>query len=397
MVDVANRYEGIFVTLKSVLDTTLRDGEQAPGNEMTIEDKIRLLELIDAAGPDYIEVGFPASSPATFEFVREISRKSRNAALTVFARATPKDIDTALDAVRDADRFQLQLLITGSEIHAEHKRGQTWEQARTELVEACNYSLKAGVRDLSIGLEDSLRASPEYLRPMMQAGLDSGANLFVLADTVGSCVPQEVEAKVRAALHWVNGAADVTLHCHNDLGLSLANAVAGMQAGAAGVQGTLAGIGERTGNTPLEELAVLTHYRGESLGFRTALNPRKCVEAANAVLEAIGERPWKHKPLLGDLAFSTAAGIHAAGMMNNPICYEFVEPELVGRERRILLGGASGRANIRHFAATLGMSIPEDVLDQMYQRFVLDPSPARYNSLEAFEGLYRDALDGTAQ
>ncbi|MEX5637981.1 hypothetical protein [Parafrankia sp. FMc2] len=207
------------MTLKSVLDTTLRDGEQAPGNEMAVEDKARLFGLIDAAGADYIEVGFPASSPATFEFVREASRRTRKAAVTVFARATPRDIDIALDAVRDTDRFQLQLLITGSEIHAEHKRGQTWDQARAELVEACGYSLKAGVRDLSIGLEDSLRASPEYLRPMMQTGLDSGAELFVLADTVGACVPHEVEAKVRAALHWVGGAADVTLHCHNDLGL----------------------------------------------------------------------------------------------------------------------------------------------------------------------------------
>ncbi|MEX5636122.1 hypothetical protein [Parafrankia sp. FMc2] len=179
--------------------------------------------------------------------------------------------------------------------------------------------------------------------------------------------------------------------------LSLANAVAGLQAGAAGVQGTLAGIGERTGNTPLEELAVLTYYHGESLGFRTALDPRNCVEAAQAVLEIIGERPWKHKPLLGELAFSTAAGIHAAGLMNNPICYEFVEPELVGRERRILLGGASGRANLRHFAATLGMEIPEDVLDLMYDQFSLDPSPARYNTPAVFEQLYRDALNGTAQ
>ncbi|GAA1767960.1 LeuA family protein [Luedemannella helvata] len=385
------------MTLKSVLDTTLRDGEQAPGNEMPIDRKVGLFELIDATGVNYIEVGFPASSPATHEFVQEVSRRSSRAAVTVFARATPKDIDTALDAVRSAERFQLQLLVTGSEIHAEHKRGQTWEEARAELVEACRYSLQAGVRDLSVGLEDSLRASPEYLRPMVEAGLDAGATLFVLADTVGGCVPEDVAARVRAALHWVGDAAGVTLHCHNDLGLALANAVAGLQAGAAGVQCTLAGIGERTGNTPLEELAVLTHYRGETLGFRTALDPRRCVEAANAVLDVIGERPWKHKPLLGDLAFSTAAGIHAKGMMNNPVCYEFVDPEVVGRERRILLGGASGRANLRHVGSALGMSISDDVLERMYERFSLDPSPARYNQPEQFTQLYRDSLRETAR
>lgn len=381
------------MVIKSVLDTTLRDGEQAPGNEMGIDGKIRLFDLIDATGVDYIEVGFPASSPAINEFVQEVSRRPHRAAITVFARASQNDIDTALEAVRASDRFQLQLLATGSEIHAEHKRGQTWNDAREEVVEACRYSRRAGVLDLSVGLEDSLRASPTYLRPLMEAGLDVGATLFVLADTVGSCIPQEVEAKVRAALHWVGSTAQVALHCHNDLGLALANAVAGLQAGAVGVQCTLAGIGERTGNTALEELAVLSHYRGEALGFRTTLDPKKCVEAATALFEVIGERPWKHKPLLGDLAFSTAAGIHAKGMMNSPLCYEYVNPEIVGRQRRILLGGASGRANIRHVASTFGLAVPDDVLDRMYERFVVDARPGRFNGQEAFERLYRDALN----
>jgi 2-isopropylmalate synthase len=371
-----------------IFDTTLRDGEQAPGNSMSPEQKIELFKAIDATGAQYIEAGFPSASDRDYETVAEIVRLPRRSVTTVFARATVGDIDRAVEATGGDPRVQLQLLLTGSEVHAEHKRRSSAQELEKEITGAVEYASSLGVSEIALGYEDSSRAGDEFLRRMVEAGVGAGGNTVVLADTVGQATPERIAALVRSVRAWCGPDVKISLHCHNDLGLSLANALAGIAAGADVVQGTLCGLGERTGNTPLEELATVLHYKADEYGARCELDLLKTVEACELVLRILGLGPWKHKPIVGRYAFSTAAGVHASGLENAPITYEYVEPTLFGRSREVVLNRASGRANLRIRLAEIGLGCSGDQLDEIYRRFIADPEPHRFNDAAALRGLH---------
>jgi 2-isopropylmalate synthase len=375
-----------------IFDTTLRDGEQAPGNSMTPEKRIELFQAIDATGAGYVEAGFPAASQQDFETVSQIIRLPRDCVVTVFARATPADIDLALKAIDGAPRTQLQLLLTGSELHAEHKRRQSPQDLAAEITRAVSYAKSQGVSDISLGYEDASRGGADFLHRMVDAGVAAGGTTVVLADTVGQATPEHIGGLVRSVRSWSGPDVKISLHCHNDLGLSLANALAGIGAGADVVQATLCGIGERTGNTPFEELATVLHYKAADYGARCGVDLLKTVHACGLVMQTLDLAPWKHKPILGRYAFSTAAGVHASGLANAPVTYEYVEPALFGRRREVVLNRASGRANLRVRLAEMGLDCPEDKLEEMYHSFISDPEPHRFNDAAMLRGLYTSVL-----
>lgn len=377
-------------------DTTLRDGEQAPGNSMSPETKVRLFAAFDAAGVDYIEAGFPSASAQDFATVQELARRPRRARVTAFARANATDIDNALAALDGQPNTQLQVLLTGSEIHVEHKRRMTPEEIIDETRTAVSYAAAQGVEDLSLGYEDSSRGRPEFLRRVVEAGVESGGTTVVLADTVGGSTPSEIASLVALVRSWIGDAARISMHCHNDMGLAVANTLAAIKAGADVVQTTFCGIGERTGNAAIEEVATVLHYKGEEYRAGIGLDLKLARQACEAVLRELGLELWKHKPILGRYAFSTAAGVHASGMANAPITYEFVEPDLFGRKRETLLNRASGRANLRVLMEQQGASFDDALLDEMYALFIADSNPMRFNDPDDFAELYARASDGVA-
>ncbi|WP_416974862.1 LeuA family protein [Streptomyces sp. 4F14] len=375
-----------------IFDTTLRDGEQAPGNSMSPQVKVDLFQQIATTGVDNVEAGFPSASPADFEAAAAIAASPRDVTVTAFCRATVSDIDCAVAALGTAPRTQLEVLVTGSEVHAEHKRRMTLAEIERETKEATAYARSLGVTDLSLAFEDSTRGSLDFLHRVVDIGVSAGATTVVIPDTVGQATPESMAALVRAVRSWTGPEVQVSLHCHNDLGLALANSLAGLAAGADVVQTTFCGIGERTGNTAIEELTAVLHYKSAELGVRSRVDPRRMREVCEHVADALGLRIWKHKPVIGRYAFATAAGVHASGIANDPITYEYVEPGLFGRTREVVLSRTSGRANLRMRLTELGMDFTADRLNSMYQRFVSDPDPQRFNDDAAFRELYASAV-----
>jgi 2-isopropylmalate synthase len=376
----------------TIFDTTLRDGEQAPGNEMSPETKLALFRAIDSTGVDYVEAGFPTASPTDFEVVREIARTPRRARVCAFARAVPKDIDRALEALDSQANVQLELLLTGSEIHVHHKRRSTEEAILKETRDAVAYARSCGVEDIALGYEDATRGSREFLRRVVELGVQAGGTTIVLADTVGCSTPSEIASLVSATRAWVGDEPKISVHFHNDLGLALANTLAAIKSGADVAQTTFCGIGERAGNVALEELAAVLHYKAEEMGAVAHLDLGRVREVCDEVCAALGLTPWKHKPVIGRYAFSTAAGVHASGLANAPITYQYVDPELFGRRSETVLNRLSGRANLRIALGEIGLEADDALIERMYAAFIVDPNPNRCNARADFLELYRAAV-----
>ncbi|MFI9778753.1 LeuA family protein [Streptomyces sp. NPDC051956] len=350
----------------SIFDTTLRDGEQAPGNAMNPQQKLDMALRIEALGADYIEAGFPASSPSEFEATELISRKLTSARFTTFCRAVRADVDTAV-AAGGTDRHQVQVMATGSDMHLKHKRGISRAQAVDEVAETVAHARALGVESVSVGIEDASRGEEELLRAITLGAVEAGATCFAVADTSGCNLPQEYAALIAAFRSWLPDTIRIATHCHDDFGLSLANAVAGLQAGADEVQATLGGIGERAGNTPLEELAALLSYKGDVLGMHTDIDVSAMYEAYTAMRGHIRLEEPRNKAIFGTYAFGTAAGIHQQGMLRNPATYEYVEPARFGRERSMLIGRHSGRAVLRHILDELRIEVSAEELGELYR------------------------------
>lgn len=350
----------------SVFDTTLRDGEQAPGNAMSPEQKLELALRIAELGVDCVEAGFPASSPSDFEATRLIAKHLSGTRFATFSRTTRKDVETAVEAGGTANH-EVQMVATGSRIHLENKRGITREAAIREIVDTVAFTKSLGIQHISVGIEDASRGDDELLRALTEAAVDSGATCIILADTTGCHTPQEygeLIAKIRA---WAPPPIRVSTHCHNDFGLSLANALAGLEAGADEVQATLGGIGERAGNTPLEELAALLAYKQDRLGMYTDIKLDALYGVYGRLREIIKLEEPRNKPIFGKYVFGTAAGIHQQGILSDPATYEFVEPSRFGRERSLLIGRHSGRAVLRHMLGELGLRVGEQELAELYR------------------------------
>ncbi|MEW2395749.1 pyruvate carboxyltransferase [Streptomyces sp. NPDC046862] len=371
----------------SIFDTTLRDGEQAPGNAMNPQQKLDIALRIEALGADYIESGFPASSPSEFQATRLISRNLSSARFTTFCRAVRSDVDTAV-AAGGTERHQVQIMATGSDLHLLHKRGISRAQAVHEVADTVAHAYALGVEEVSVGIEDASRGEHDLLRDIALGAVEAGAVCFAVADTSGCHLPQEYGALIATFRSWLPEGVRVATHCHDDFGLSLANAVAGLQAGADEVQVTLGGIGERAGNTPLEELAALLTYKGVLLGLHTDIDVAGMYEAYTALRAAIGLEEPRNKAIFGTYAFGTAAGIHQQGMLRNPATYEYVEPARFGRERSLLIGRHSGRAVLRHILDELHIDVSEEELVELYQVHIAERTGGDCEDI----GVVRDRL-----
>lgn len=373
-----------------IFDTTLRDGEQAPGNAMDPHRKLDIALALEQIGVDVVEAGFPSSSPAEQDAVKLVAESLTTAHVGTLNRPLREDIRLAVD-LAGTERHRLQIMATGSDIHLEHKRGVTRAEAHREVVEAIAFARSAGARHVVLAIEDASRGADDLLRPLITDSIAAGADALTIADTTGCTLPAQYGALIGRIRSWIPDDVTIATHCHEDMGLSLANALAGIAAGADEVQTTLAGIGERAGNTALEELITVLTYHGEELGVGTTARTETLYSAYEKLRAAIDLPLQRNKAIFGTNAFATQAGIHQAGLLRAPITYEYVEPERFGRERVILIGRHSGRAVIRHLLAEMGREADKATVDRIYADHIASRSDGDCLDLP---GLRRAITDG---
>jgi 2-isopropylmalate synthase len=355
-----------------IFDTTLRDGEQAPGNSLSPEEKLRLGRQLDALRVDIIEAGFPAASEADFRSVREIATEIRRPIIAALARCHERDIDLAGEALSAADRGRIHVFVSTSDLHIREKlrttRAGVLEMARTAVRRARSYT-----DDVEFSAEDASRTDPDYLCRVIEAALEEGATTINLPDTVGYATPTEYAAMFRDVQERVPGVDRVVLsaHCHDDLGLAVANSLAAIAAGAGQVECTVNGIGERAGNAALEEIVMGSRVRGTVLGFHCNIESREIHRTSQLLSYLTGVFPQPNKAIVGRNAFAHEAGIHQHGMLQNGLTYEIIRPEMVGIPRSTLvLGKHSGRHALERRYLELGYQLSEEELTELYQGFI---------------------------
>ncbi|UOF90072.1 hypothetical protein LSG31_19740 [Fodinisporobacter ferrooxydans] len=356
--------------LISFLDTTLRDGEQAPGNAMTPEQKLKLALMLEDAGVDTIETGFPASSHVDFLATQMISSRLKKASFATFSRTQVKDVKIALDAGGHSDRHLVMLVATGSDLHLKNKRHITREEGLAEITEAVTYAKEQGLTNIAVGIEDASRAQYDYIEAITRISIQAGANQIILADTTGYATPTSFGNLIRYVREIVGPNIKVSTHCHNDLGLGVANALEGIKAGADEIQATIGGIGERAGNTSLEQVAAFLYYKGDEYELGTTIQLDKLYKIYLTLRDLIKLEECRMQPLFGKYVFSTAAGIHQQGILNDPDTYEYVKPMDIGRERQLLVTRHSGRTIIRHLLQELGVSPSDKEINHLYEKFI---------------------------
>jgi 2-isopropylmalate synthase len=354
-----------------ILDTTLRDGEQSPGAAMTLEEKITIAELLDAMGVDIIEAGFPISSPGDFEAVREISKRVKNAAVCGLARAGFKDIDRVGEAVKGARRPRIHTFISTSPVHMKHKL-QMGENSVLEAVGASVTRARNLTDDVQWSAEDATRTEPDFLCRTVELAIRSGASVINVPDTVGYSTPQEYFELIEMLRNRVPDAHKVifSTHCHNDLGLAVANSLAGVLAGARQVECTINGIGERAGNAALEEIVMALKVRRDRMPFTTAIDTTMLSRASKLVSNVTNFPVQYNKAIVGKNAFAHESGIHQDGMLKNVETYEIMRPEDVGvKEATLVLGKLSGRHAFKDKLEALGYTLPDAAAEDAFRRF----------------------------
>ena len=354
-----------------IFDTTLRDGEQSPGASMNPAEKLRIARQLEKLGVDVMEAGFPASSSGDFESVQLIARKIRNVQVTALARTSKGDIDRAWEAVRDAAHPRIHTFIATSDIHLKHKLRMTREQVIREAVEAVGYAKKF-TDNVEFSTEDGTRSDRDFLCKVFEAVIEAGATTVNLPDTVGYSIPSEYSqliAYVREHTPNIDKAI-ISLHCHNDLGLATANTLAGLQAGARQVEVTINGIGERAGNTSLEEVVMTLYTRKDLTGLSTAIKTDEIHPTSRLVSMITGIVVQPNKAVVGANAFAHEAGIHQDGVLKNPMTYEIMEPEVVGlSSNKLVMGKHSGRHAFRQRLSDLGYDLEKEDLNRLFKKF----------------------------
>lgn len=325
-----------------IFDTTLRDGEQAPGNAMTIAQKVTLARTIADLGVDTLEAGFPAASAIDFDAVKLICNDLRETKISVLARARADDIELASRALENAKHGQILLLATASDIHLKSKRGLSREAALEELENAVKLSLRLGSGDVSVGVEDATRADRSFLRTLCDTATSLGARTIVIADTVGCMVPTMMTDLISEVRAWLPSNVLLSVHTHDDLGLAVANTMAAVHAGAGEVHATLCGIGERAGNASLEEIIACLYAHPSYYRRSVRLRSEGLHHACNQLVKMLRLPLPGNKAIIGENAFSSAAGIHQAAMLKNLKTYEFLDPEHFGASRTFYLSRHSG-------------------------------------------------------
>ena len=355
-----------------IFDTTLRDGEQVPGCKLDTKSKLILAEKIDHLGADIIEAGFPISSPGDFKSVVEISRIVKNASVCALSRANEKDIDVAAESLRDAKKPRIHTGIGTSEIHIKHKFNSNKESI-VELAKKSVAHAKKYVDDVEFYAEDAGRTDNEFLAKVCEEVIKSGATVLNIPDTTGYCLPNEYGEKIKFLIDNVNGIDRVTIscHCHNDLGLATANSIYGVLNGARQIECTINGIGERAGNTSLEEVVMILRQHS-NLGLDTNINSKLLYEISLKVSELMGMPVQPNKAIVGSNAFAHSSGIHQDGVIKKRETYEIINPLDVGVDKSsIILTARSGRAALAFRIKEFGVNLSKKQLDDVYSEFLI--------------------------
>jgi 2-isopropylmalate synthase len=355
----------------AILDTTLRDGEQGPGFSMNLEEKLEVARQLARLGADVIEAGYPVSSPGDFEAVREVARVVRGPVIAALARANEKEIDAAWEALRPAERPRIHVVLPTSPIHMEHRLRMSEEEV-LELARSSVLRAKSLCPDVEFSAEDATRSEPGFLCAILQAVIEAGATTVNLPDTVGYAVPEEYAALFRAVAADVPdiGKAVLSAHCHDDLGLAVANTLAAIGAGADQVECTIDGLGERAGNAALEEVVMALATRSDRLGAFCDVATAQIYATSKLVQAVTGVRPQPNKAIVGDNAFAHESGGHQAGMLASNLTYEIMTPESVGRPTaRLVLGKHSGRAAFEERLSFLGIRPRPEAMPVLFSHF----------------------------
>ncbi|GAB2795395.1 2-isopropylmalate synthase [Rhabdobacter roseus] len=354
-----------------IFDTTLRDGEQVPGCQLTTEEKIIVARQLEKLGVDVIEAGFPVSSPGDFRSVVEISKAVQEPTVCALSRAVQADIDAAADALQYARRGRIHTGIGSSDIHIQHKFNTTREKIIERAIDATKYARKR-VEDVEFYCEDAGRADLVFLAQLVEAVIGAGATVVNIPDTTGYCLPDEYGAKIKYIFEHVKNIhkATISIHCHNDLGLATANSLAGIQAGARQVEVTINGIGERAGNTSLEEVVMALNVHKE-LGLETGIHAPLIFPTSQLVSKMMRMPVQANKAIVGRNAFAHSSGIHQDGFLKHTLNYEIMNPQDVGVDKSdIVLTARSGRHALKHRLELLGFTFDKPTLDDLYRRFL---------------------------
>jgi len=355
-----------------IFDTTLRDGEQSPGISLNTAEKLEIAQQLARLGVDIIEAGFPIASPGDFEAVQAIARQVHGPVIAGLARANATDIDRAWEAVRDAERPRIHTFVSTSDIHIEFQMQNTRDDVRG-LARAAVAQAKALCDDVEFSPMDATRADAQFTAEICQIAIDEGATTVNIPDTVGYTMPNEFQKYLLELYERCPGLADVTLsvHCHNDLGLAVANSLAGMHVGARQVEGCVNGIGERAGNASVEELAMILRTRADDVGgLWCEINTEEITRSSRLISRMTGYVIQPNKAVVGRNAFAHEAGIHQHGMLANPLTYEIMDAKSVGLARsELVLGKHSGRHALQHALEELGYSLDREAMAAVFARF----------------------------
>ena len=354
-----------------IFDTTLRDGEQVPGCKLNKEQKLLIAQKLDELGVDIIEAGFPISSPGDFESVSAIAKVVKNATVCGLSRANKKDIETAARALDKAIKPRIHTGIGTSESHIKHKFNTTPEEIIERAAEAVAYAKKF-VDDVEFYAEDAGRTDNEYLAKICTEVIKAGATVLNIPDTTGYCLPEDYGYKIKYLKQNVIGIekAILSCHCHNDLGLATANAIMGVKNGARQVECTINGIGERAGNTAMEEV-VMIFRQHPYLNFTTNINTKMLTEMSQLVCDSMGMMVQPNKAIVGSNAFAHSSGIHQDGVIKNRETYEIIDPADVGvNKSSIILTARSGRSALAYRFKNIGFEVTKEDLDNLYTEFL---------------------------
>lgn len=361
-----------MATRIQIFDTTLRDGEQVPGCKLNTAQKIEIALALETLGVDVIEAGFPVSSPGDFESVRAIAAAIKNPIICGLSRAVEQDIRVAAEALKPALRPRIHTGIGVSEMHIRYKLCTTPEGILERAAAAVKLA-KSFVEDVEFYAEDAGRADNEFLARVLEVAIKAGATVLNIPDTTGYCLPEQYGAKIKYLYENVKGIekAILSTHCHNDLGLATANSIAGITNGARQIECTINGIGERAGNTALEEVVMILRQHAD-LGFVSGINTRLLNPISQLVSEKMGVVVQPNKAIVGGNAFAHSSGIHQDGVIKKRETYEIIDPLEVGVDHsQIILTARSGRAALAYRAKNIGFNLTKDALDEVYAAFLI--------------------------
>lgn len=354
-----------------IFDTTLRDGEQTPGAKLNTSEKLLIAKMLEKLGVDIIEAGFPISSPEDFNSVQTISQNIKDSQICALARANPKDIECAAQALNKAVSPRIHTGIGTSDTHIKHKFNSTREKIIEKGFQAVKYAKKF-VEDVEFFAEDAGRTDNIFLAQVCEKMIEAGATVINIPDTTGYCLPHEYGEKIKFLVNNVKNIhkATISCHCHDDLGLATSNSIFGILNGAQQIECTINGIGERAGNTSLEEIVMILKQH-KNLGYETCINSKYLCEISKLVSETMSINVQPNKAIVGANAFSHSSGIHQDGVLKSRITYEIIDPVEVGAAgSNIILTARSGRAALSHKAKSIGFKLSKDELDKAYSEFL---------------------------